>query len=345
MHSSPGAGGPYSRRRARGEHAGPPRAAFQRLVATESRLAVRNPAAIIWAIGFPIALLIVFGALPSMNSPQASLEGFTALQVYLPVMIGFCLSMLALIVLPVPLVTYRELGVLRRMATTPVPPTWLLGAQIVLNLCLFAAAVLIIVAGVAIVFGANLTIQPPGFAVSLVLAVAPMVALGLCVASVARTQRAASGIGGALFFFMAFCAGVWLPRQAMPAWLRTVSGIAPMGAGVHALDTSMLGPLPTGPAAARDGGLDGGVRRPRDRAVQVGVAPPVDRSWNVAILTASEPGRRNRRTVDSVFLALAAVLLGLSAAIASSAPRQDHDVAHALAAVFGWAEGFWCAAS
>jgi hypothetical protein len=35
----------------------------------------------------------------------------------------------------------------------------------------------------------------------------------------------------------------------------------------------------------------------------------------------------------------AAVLLGLSAAIVRSAPRHDHDVAHALRAVFGWAEG------
>ena len=66
-----------------------------------------------------------------------------------------------------------------------------------------------------------------------------------------------------------------------------------------------------------------------------------DRSWRLSFLVETEPGRRNRRTVDSVILALAAVLLGLSAAIASSAPHQDHDVAHALRTVFGWAEGFW----
>jgi hypothetical protein len=46
-------------------------------------------------------------------------------------------------------------------------------------------------------------------------------------------------------------------------------------------------------------------------------------SWSVALLTASEPGRRNRRTVDAIFLAWGAIVIALSAAIASSAP--DHD--------------------
>src|SRR5262245_46430016 len=59
-----------------------------------------------------------------------------------------------------------------------------------------------------------------------------------------------------------------------------------------------------------------------------------DRSWHLTFLAKTEPGRRNRRTIDSVVLAFAAVLLGLSAAIASSAPSQDQDVADALRTVF-----------
>jgi glycosyltransferase 2 family protein len=64
-------------------------------------------------------------------------------------------------------------------------------------------------------------------------------------------------------------------------------------------------------------------------------------AWAVRLLTATEPGRRNRRTVDSVVLAVAAVVLGLSASIAASAHEQDESVAGALVTVFGWAAGFW----
>jgi uncharacterized membrane protein YbhN (UPF0104 family)/tRNA A-37 threonylcarbamoyl transferase component Bud32 len=66
-----------------------------------------------------------------------------------------------------------------------------------------------------------------------------------------------------------------------------------------------------------------------------------DRSWNVRLLTETEPGRRNRRTIDSVFLAAASLLLGLSAVIASSAPEHDEDVAQALVTVLGWAGAVW----
>ena len=65
------------------------------------------------------------------------------------------------------------------------------------------------------------------------------------------------------------------------------------------------------------------------------------RSWSVQLLTKTEPGRRNRRTIDSVALAAAAVVLGLSAVIASQAPEHDEAVADALATVLGWAGGLW----
>ncbi len=66
-----------------------------------------------------------------------------------------------------------------------------------------------------------------------------------------------------------------------------------------------------------------------------------NRSWTVALLTATEAGRRNRRTIDSVFLVWAAIVIGLTAAVASSAPDHDEDVAQALTVVFGWAEALW----
>jgi len=68
------------------------------------------------------------------------------------------------------------------------------------------------------------------------------------------------------------------------------------------------------------------------------------RAWSVALLTASEPGRRNRRTLDAIFLAWGAIVIGLSAAIASSAPKHDQEVAQALTTVLGWGGAVWRAA-
>ena len=70
-------------------------------------------------------------------------------------------------------------------------------------------------------------------------------------------------------------------------------------------------------------------------------AVSADRSWQPELLTAAEPGRRNRRTIDGVVLAAGAIVTGLAAVIASAAPVQDEDVAQALITVLGWAEVFW----
>jgi ABC-2 type transport system ATP-binding protein len=218
----------------------PPRAAFGRLVANESRLALRTPAGLVWGVGFPILLLVIFGSLSATNKPDSALGGLTFFQVYLPVMIAFSLATLAFIGLPVPLASYREFGVLRRMATTPVSPSWVLGAQVVINLAQLVVAVFVIIVGGTIAFGAHLRLQPLGFVLSLTLAAATLFSLGLWVAAVARTQRAAGAIGACLFFPSLFFAGVWLPQEAMPPTLRTISTLMPLGAAVHAMDTSML---------------------------------------------------------------------------------------------------------
>jgi glycosyltransferase 2 family protein len=66
-----------------------------------------------------------------------------------------------------------------------------------------------------------------------------------------------------------------------------------------------------------------------------------ERQWSLVLLSADEPGRRNRRTIDGLLLAAGAILAGAAAVIASSAPDQDEDVAQALVTVLGWAGALW----
>ena len=70
-------------------------------------------------------------------------------------------------------------------------------------------------------------------------------------------------------------------------------------------------------------------------------ARPAKRAWHFALLTTTEPGRRNRRTIDAVFLLVAAIVVGLTAVIARSAPEHDEAVAEALTTVLGWAGALW----
>ena len=65
------------------------------------------------------------------------------------------------------------------------------------------------------------------------------------------------------------------------------------------------------------------------------------RSWSLSLLAETEPGRRNRRLIDAASLLLAAIVIGLTAVVASSAKRRDEDVAQALQTVLAWADSLW----
>jgi uncharacterized membrane protein YbhN (UPF0104 family)/tRNA A-37 threonylcarbamoyl transferase component Bud32 len=69
--------------------------------------------------------------------------------------------------------------------------------------------------------------------------------------------------------------------------------------------------------------------------------PSAGRSWDVSLLVAMEPGRRNRLTIDALAVFAAAIVLGLTALAAASAERHDHNVADALETVLGWADSLW----
>jgi glycosyltransferase 2 family protein len=66
-----------------------------------------------------------------------------------------------------------------------------------------------------------------------------------------------------------------------------------------------------------------------------------ERSWDISLLAETEPGRRNRRTIDAVFLLFAAVVIGLTAVAASSAERHDERLAEAFQTILAWADSLW----
>jgi ABC-2 type transport system ATP-binding protein len=223
---------------------GAPRQAFWRLLRTEAKLSWRQPAGLIFGLGLPVLLLLVFANIPAFRKPNDTLGGLTFLSVYVPILMAFALASLALIGLTAPLATYREQGILRRMSTTPVPPSWVLAAQLVVNLGIAAAALLLIITIATAAFGVQGPAQVPGFILAVVLEAAALFAMGLWVAAIARTAQAAAAIGNILFFPMMFFAGLWIPRDVMPAALRSISDFTPLGAAVQALQGATRGIFP-----------------------------------------------------------------------------------------------------
>ena len=218
------------------------RPAWRQLLLTEAKLFLREPMALFWGVLFPLVLIVVFGI--AGHHPDRSLGGQSLVDVYVPVMMAFVLTVVAVQVLPSILASYREKGVLRRLSTTPIHPRMLLGADVAVLVTVIITALLVIAVVARVAFNAHLPSQGLGFVLTLALAAVAMLGLGAIVASVSSTPRIASAIGTLLFFPMMFFAGLWVPRQTMPSGLLHVSDYTPLGAATAAIQDTMHGHWP-----------------------------------------------------------------------------------------------------
>jgi ABC-2 type transport system permease protein len=198
-------------------------------------------------VGLPVVLLVIFGSVPSFSQPQSSLDGLTYLDIYLPVLVAMVLNNVGLFGMPPVLAGYRGAGILRRLSITPLPPSWVLAVQLIINFCLAVVSVIIVVLLGVAAFGLSFPRNPGGFVIAALLSILELFALGLWIAAIARTARAARAIGLLFFYPLLFFAGLWIPQPMMSAGLRNISDYTPVGASVQALQSAVQGSFP--PAA------------------------------------------------------------------------------------------------
>jgi ABC-2 type transport system permease protein len=221
----------------------PPAAAFWQLVGCEARLVWRNPRGLAVGFGFPVVLLVVFGELPHAQMHSAALGGMTRFEAEVPVLATLVVAALALVSLPSPLATYRQEGILRRLATTPAPRSWVLAAPVLINLCLAIVGFIIIFVAGHLAFGLASPRSIGALALTLALCIAALFAIGLAIAAVAQVSGLQL-ISAATFLPLVFFAGLWIPRQEMPSALQQISNYTPLGAAVQATQNAIAGTFP-----------------------------------------------------------------------------------------------------
>jgi ABC-2 type transport system permease protein len=221
------------------------RRAFGLLVGTEIKLALRRPVGLIVALGIPFLLLVVFGSIPSTMRASAAFGGISFFTLYVPTLLVFVLLAVGLGTLPQTLATYRQQGVLRRMSTTPVPPSWLLAAQMTINVILAALSITILVGLGALAFGLGLPTTIGGWLITLLsiaLTIVATLGLGLCAAALAPTPQIVGAIQALLFYPLAFLSGLYVPLQEIhSSALSDIARFVPTGAGFNALHAAFLG--------------------------------------------------------------------------------------------------------
>lgn len=203
------------------------------LTKMELRLLSRDLGSLVSMLAIPLFVLLIFGF--SYQAQDSALPSMS---------VAIALALNSLYVVPTYLGTYREKGILRRLATTPMAPATLLAAQLLIHLLLTTVSAACVVAAAGLM-GINPPRHIPGAAAAFGLGVLAMFGLGVLIAALAPSGRAASGIGVLLYFPLAFLGGVTVPREQMPALLARIGDWTPLGAFRQAVQAAWSGSMPS----------------------------------------------------------------------------------------------------
>jgi ABC-2 type transport system permease protein len=224
------------------------RRAFGLLVASEIRIALRRPVGLVVAVGIPFALLVIFGSIPATTRPTKALGGISFFNLYVPTLLVFVLIAVGLMTLPQQLSSYRRQGVLRRMSTTPVHPSWVLAAQTAVSVLMAVIGLTILLGAGAGAYGLALPHDAGGYLVSfvaLVLTGAATLGLGLLIAAVAASPQIAQALTAVAFYPLAFFSGLYVPLQEIHSQvIQDIGKALPTGAGFNALHAAFGGQSP-----------------------------------------------------------------------------------------------------
>jgi ABC-2 type transport system permease protein len=171
----------------------------------------RNPTSAIFTFVFPIMFLVIFASLNS-NDRIKDLGNIRFAQYYVPSIITFGIFSACFVNLAIATPYRREMGLLKRVRATPLPPRIFLGALVVSNL--FVGALLcIIVTLTGVIFydvhfyAARLLALIVTFAVSS----ASCCALGLAVGTFVPNADAAPAVVNFIYFPIVFISGTFFP--------------------------------------------------------------------------------------------------------------------------------------
>jgi len=200
-----------------------------KITAMEAKLLFREPGTWIVGLLLPSIILVAIGVIFAPHRPAPELGGRRFIDLFVPSMVVISLATLGISTMPARLVKYRELGVLRRLSTTPVDPSALLVAQLLINVAVAVGGLVMLIVVGSVAFQIPLPQDPFGFAVAFLLGMSSLFALGLLVAAVAPTTGAANAMVWPIFIAVMFLGGVYLPRWLLPELLVRIGDVTPPG--------------------------------------------------------------------------------------------------------------------
>jgi ABC-2 type transport system permease protein len=177
------------------------------------------------ALVMPLVVFILLGRAFGVGKPLA------ASQVDIP----FNAAILAAVLIAISAVQslvaifsiYREVGILKRLRSTPLSPVTIMGAQVAVKLAFTVISLTLLVLAGRRLFPGVLRVNVFSFTVAVLLSTFSILSLGFVLASIVPTARFAQPIGAAVLYPMLALSGLFFPVDRLPRALKAVAYLLP----------------------------------------------------------------------------------------------------------------------
>ncbi len=163
----------------------------------------------------------------TLSEQAVSVRNLRQIDWLTPGMLGMLL-MWANLSIGVLLVDWRQQGIMRRLAATPLRPGMLIATQILARLMLSLAQGTVLLAVAILVFQVQIVGQWTSLLATVALGALTMMALGFVAGSFARTPDAAQAVTFLVSFPMMFLGGSYFPTASAPAFLAPLVNAMPL---------------------------------------------------------------------------------------------------------------------
>jgi ABC-2 type transport system permease protein len=197
----------------------------------ELKMYFREKEAVFFSFAFPIVMLLMFSVIFGDAFGKGDTVGVNAARFFLPGMVSAGVMLTSFQSMALSVSTERDDGTLKRLRSTPIPPTsYFLGkVGLVAATSMAQFALLIAIAGLA--FGVHLPSDPQRwatFAWVFVMGVATGTVLGIAYSSLSTSARSAGAVVIAPMLILQFISGVYFAFTDLPEWLKQVAAVFPL---------------------------------------------------------------------------------------------------------------------
>lgn len=209
-----------------------------RLIRSELRLLGRDPLTMTFVVGFPIISMLIIGGVFDSDDPAFPVSpSHWYVASYFTVVIGAT----GLVMLPVHIASYREQGVLRRLAASGFPRWSFALAELAVGLTAITVAGAVLLACAAPVYGVPRLDDPVRVIAAVAASAVAFTAIGVLLGTLLPSARAAQAVG-MMLFFPSMLLGVGGPPPAvLSGAMREIAERLPLGVATQAIREPWLG--------------------------------------------------------------------------------------------------------